>query len=92
MDLERISIPFRIWPPDRVVLDFCLKYRVTLAQIHPSFWRTALMMRFFAEKVGLEFTFDHLVRLYWPFHRRGLLTLRCRSSTPFVIDDEKSGD
>jgi len=50
------------------------------------------MMRFFPEKAGLEFTLSHLVRLYQPFHHRGMLTLRCCSSTPFVVDDEKDGD
>lgn len=84
--------PFALGPLNRVVLDFCLKYRVTLAQIRPSFWRIVLMMRFFAEKAGLEFTLSYLVRLYRPFHHRGLLTLRCHSSTPFVIDDEEDRD
>lgn len=49
------------------------------------------MVRFFAEKAGLEFTLSHLIRLYRPFHHRGLLTLRCRSATPFVVDDEEDG-
>nr|XP_016489588.1 PREDICTED: uncharacterized protein LOC107809461 isoform X3 [Nicotiana tabacum] len=35
---------------------------------------------------------SHLIRLYQPFNHRGLLTLRCRSTTPFVVDDEEDGD
>ena len=30
--------PIALGPLDRVTHDFCLKYRVTLAQIHSSFW------------------------------------------------------
>lgn len=50
------------------------------------------MMRFLAEKATLEFTLDHLVHLYQPFNHRGLLTLRCCSSTPLVVDDVDDGD
>lgn len=50
------------------------------------------MIRLFTEMARLEFTLSHLVRLYRPFHHRGLLTLWCRSSMPFVVDDKEDGD
>lgn len=50
------------------------------------------MLRFFVEKAGLEVTLSHLIMLYRPFHHRGLLILRCHSSTSLVVDYEEDED
>ncbi|KAK6784827.1 hypothetical protein RDI58_018282 [Solanum bulbocastanum] len=56
---------------DQVILDFCIKYKVCLAQVGPFLWRAGACLRYLANKSGLEFTLDHLILLYSPTFFRG---------------------
>ncbi|XP_019246509.1 PREDICTED: uncharacterized protein LOC109226169 [Nicotiana attenuata] len=88
--LSVFTYPFTLGPLDPVVIDFCKTYEVTLGQIHPSFWRIVIMLRFFSEKAeGLEFTLSHLIKLYRPHLFRGLIKLqRGTTKAIFASTDE----
>ena len=78
--------------PDQVVLDFCRKYQVTFAQVHPFLWRIVQATRYFANKAEIEFTLSHLVKLYRPLRYRGLIALQCCSTRAPVIGSEEDED
>lgn len=55
-------------PIDLVILDFCEWYRITLGQIHPSFWRIIYMTKYYVNMAKeMFFTLDHLIRMYSPW-------------------------
>ena len=73
---------FTLGPLDPVIVAFCKRYDVTPGQIHPSFWRIVILLRFISSKIdGCLFTLDHLMRLYNPrLYRRGLINLARRDN------------
>nr|XP_033510907.1 uncharacterized protein LOC117275715 [Nicotiana tomentosiformis] len=91
--LSVYTYPFTLGPLDPVFIDFCRQYRTTLGQIHHSFWRIIILIRFFVNKIeGIPFTIDHLIRLYSPrFYRGGLIKLQRRATKVLfsIIDEDK---
>jgi len=90
--LSVYTYPFTLGPLDPVIIDLCKRYQVTLGQIHPSLWRIVIMLRFFSSKAeGLEFTLNHLMRLYRPRIYRGLIRLQRRATKALIssIDEDK---
>ncbi|XP_016441134.1 uncharacterized protein LOC107766799 [Nicotiana tabacum] len=94
--LRVYTYPFTLGPLDPVIIDFCRKYLITIGQIHPSFWRIVILIRYFVSKIkGMPFTLDHLVRLYRPrLFRGGLIKLQRRATKALFssIDEDKDRD
>ncbi|XP_019233921.1 PREDICTED: uncharacterized protein LOC109214462 isoform X1 [Nicotiana attenuata] len=91
--LSVYTYPFTFGPIDPIVIDFCKRYQVTLGQIHPSFWRIVIMLLHFSSKDGgLEFTLNHLTRLYRPQLFRGLIKLQRRSTKAFFASNDEYKD
>lgn len=89
--LSVYTYPFKLGPLDPIIIAFCKRYDVTLGQIHPSFWKIVILLRFFVNKIeGCPFTLNHLMRLYSPrLYRGGLIKLGRRASrAPFSSIDE----
>lgn len=80
--LSVYTYPFTLHHLDPVIINFFYKYKITLGQIHPSFWRIFILLRFFMRKVkGIPFSLNRLIRwyklhLYWG----GLIKLQCRTT------------
>jgi len=90
--LSVYTYPFTLGAVDPVIFDFCRRYQVTLGQIHPSLWRIVILLRFFSIKAGgLDFSLNHLIRLYRPQIYRGLIRLYRRASKALMssIDEDK---
>lgn len=76
---------------DQVILNFCTKYKVCLAQVGPSIWRAVACLRYLENKSRLGFTLDHLILLYSPrLFRGGVINLFNRGERAIItsLDDD----
>uniref|UniRef100_M1DUQ4 Uncharacterized protein n=1 Tax=Solanum tuberosum TaxID=4113 RepID=M1DUQ4_SOLTU len=78
---------------DQVILTFCVKYKVCLAQVGPSVWRAVACLRHLANNSGLVFTLDHLILLYSPrIFRDGVINLINRGERAILSSLDEDND